>query len=315
VFLGVLLYTACAIAVIPSTRALRLVHVAGFAALPGLLAAGLHLAGDGALLGFDAWIVGLAGFPLLVLAMARPLLPVMALALAESAVVIVSAVLDPTVSPLEVLAPVTQTPMFVGLLSYGVAAVRRVRGNAEVEERVMAGAAARTQTAEARQRVIETHYTWLRSEVGPFLEGVAAGELDLDDPAVQGRASVLALAIRDELALPAQLNAEVRQLIASARDRGISVSTRAIDEYAAVPPELARILEVLVAADGLTGITVSLPREARPQLRVVVRPRLTPDQSARAAASLAHGSVEIDEDDLVSIISFTPGDRSRVGRR
>jgi signal transduction histidine kinase len=312
VYAGVLGYGVCCIVAIPWLRALRWVHAAGFVVLPALLAAGLYLAGPGSLQGFEAWVVGLASFPVLILAMARPLAPVLLLAGLESAVVATAAVLDPAVRPLDVLAPITQTPMFVGLLAYGVAAVRRVRKDAETEERSAAAALALSQSAESRQRVIETHYAWLHSDVRPFLDAVADGHLHPADGAVQRRASVLALAIRDELALPAQISPEVRQLIAAARDRGTRVRVRATDEWAPVPPELAQVLTVLAAGGRHTDITVSLPQEATPQLRVVVRPRLQPAERAAVVAVLADGMLEMDEDVLASIITFTPDNAERA---
>jgi signal transduction histidine kinase len=306
VFVGVLGYGVCCIVAVPWPTALRWIHAAGFVVLPALLAAGLYLAGPGSLQGFECWIVGLASFPVLVLAMARPLVPVLLLAGLESAVVATAAVLDPGLRPLDVLAPITQTPMFVGLLAYGVAAVRRVRTNAETEERAAAAALALSQSAESRQRVIETHYAWLHSDVRPFLDAVADGDLHPAEAAVQQRASVLALAIRDELALPAQIGPEVRQLIAMARSQGTRVRVRATDEWAPVPPELAQVLTVLTSGGRHTDITVSLPQEATPQLRVVVRPRLLPPDRAATVAVLANGMLEMDEDDLASIITFTP---------
>lgn len=306
VFAGVLAYGACCVVAIPWPSVLRALHTGAFVVLPALLATGLYLAGPGALLGFECWIVGLASFPVLILAMARPLLPVLLLAVLESAVVAVAAVVDPTVRPLDVLAPITQTPMFVGLLAYGVSAVRRVRHTAETEERAAAAALALTQAAESRQRVIETHYAWLHSDVRPFLDAIADGDLDPDDQAVQRQAPVLALAIRDELALPAQISPEVRRLIATARRRGTRVRVRATDEWSPVPPELEQILSVLATGDRHTDITISLPQEATLELRVVVRPRLEVSDRAAMLDVLRGEAVEVDEDDLASIISLTP---------
>ena len=308
VFGGVLAYLICCIVAIPSPEVLRRTHQAGFVVLPGLLAAGLYLGGAGSLRGFEGWVVGLAGLPVLLLAMARPAAPVLALALLESAVVAAAAVLDPLVTPVDVLAPITQTPMFAALMVWGVLAIRRVRSTAVLDEDAASAASALTQTLEVRQRAIETHVAWLDSDVRAFLDAVGDGDLDPTDPAVQQRASVLALAVRDELALPAHLGPSLRQLIATTRSHGIRVRVRAGEDGSAGSehPQLVKLFELLAGSDEIAEVTVSLPQEASPQLRVVVRPRLSRVTYAAVVAHFGADLLEIDEDDLVTIMTLEP---------
>ena len=57
---------------------------------------------------------------------------------------------------------------------------------------------------------------------------------------------------------------------------------------------------------------MSLPQKTSPGLRVVVRPGLSPPQRAAAVALLEGETLEIDEDDLVSIITLTSLDLERT---
>jgi signal transduction histidine kinase len=314
VLAGVLAYVVCCVVAVPWPAALRRLHHAGYVVLPALLAAGLYLAGPGSLRSFDSWVVGLASVPVLLLAMARPPRPVVALALLESGVVAAAAVIDPVVSPLDVLAPITQTPMFAGLMVWGVSAVQRVRRTGELDEAAAAAALALTQAVGARQRAIETHVEWLGSDVKPFLAAVADEELDPTDPAVHRRASVLALGVRDELAIPAQLSAEVRRHIAVARSRGTRVHVRASDEWSpdAAQGDLEKVLGLLAESEGVAEITVSCPQKSSAGLTVVVRPALSMTQRAAAEALLGAKTVEIDDDDIVSIITLTSFDLERT---
>jgi two-component sensor histidine kinase len=306
---GVLAYTAWCVVAVPWPAALRYTHGAGFVVLPGLLAAGLYLAGEGALRGFDCWIVGMSGIPVVLLAMVRQAAPVLTLAVLESTVVAAAAVLDPSLTPLDVLAPVTQTPMFVALVVYGIGAIQRVRVSAEVHERALSAALVHRQAIDVRQEALGTHYRWLDTDVRPFLEAVADGGADPADGAVQERANVLALAVRDELAVPAQLGEPVRRHIADARRQGIRVRVRASDHWSPTAHhhrELEGLLGLLATDGDVTDISVSLPQPSTP-LRVVVRPRLSSHQHAAALALLGARLLDIDEDDLASILTVHPG--------
>lgn len=309
--LGVVAYLAWCVLAVPRPVALRYAHQAGFLVLPGLLALGLHTAGNGSLLSFDSWVVGLAGIPVILLAMVRPARSVLALAGLESCVVTVAAVLDPTLSPLEVLSPITQTPMFVGLVVYGVSAIARVRRAADAHELALLSALAQREEIAARERALGWHHAWLGREVRPFLEEVAAAQLDPGDRDVQQRAGVLAHAVRDELAAPAQLAEPLRRHIESARVRGIRVRVRASDGCSptAEHGELEQLMALLSTSDGVTDITVSLPHAATPHPRVVVRPRLSGLQHSAALNLLGDQLLDIDDDDLASIITLYPGQR------
>ncbi|MFA6574991.1 MAG: ATP-binding protein, partial [Nocardioides sp.] len=308
VCLGVIGYLAWVVLAVPRPVALRYAHQAGFLVLPGLLAVGLYTAGESGLRSFDCWIVGLSGIPVVLLAMVRPTYPVLALAGLESAVVTAAAVLDPTITPLDVLSPITQTPMFVGLVVYGVSAIARVRRAADAHEVALSSALARSQEVAAREHALGSHYAWLSSEVRPFLEAVADAEADPDESEVQQRAGVLALAVRDELSVPAQLPEAFRQHIASARQRGIRVRVRASDQWSPTTghSKLEELLGLLSGDESLTDITLSLPRTSAP-LRVVVRPRLSTLQHSAAVRLLGARLLDIDEDDLASIITLHPG--------
>lgn len=304
---GVVAYIAWCVLTVPWPRALRHAHLAGFVILPGLLAVGLYTAGDGALLGFESWIVGLAGIPVILMAMARPTRSVLALAGLESGVVTVAAVLDPTLSPLEVLSPITQTPMFVGLVVYGVSAIARVRRAADAHEVALSSALAQSEEIAARDHALGLHYAWLSSEVQPFLEMVGGGEADPGQSDVRQRASVLALAVRDELAVPAQLPEGYRRHLASARRLGIRVRVRASDQwsFSRQHRELEELLELLATDPNLTELTLSLHQTSGTP-RVVVRPRLSTRQHSAAVSLLGAHLRDIDEDDLASIITLHP---------
>jgi hypothetical protein len=297
--------TWCVIAV-PWPTVLRYTHWVGLVVLPGLLAAGLHIAGPGSLRGFESWIVGMCGIPVVLLAMLRPAGQVLALAALESGIVAVAAVLDPSLGPLDVLAPITQTLMFVVLVVYGNGAIKRVRRSADDQEQVVSTALAERQEMAVRQRILGSHFEWLRTDVRPFLEAVAAEDINPGDQTAQERAKTLALAVRDELAVPAQLPEPVRRHIARARQHGIRVRVRATDLWAPGLPDgrLDGLLDLLSGDPDLSDITLSLPKPSSP-LRVVVRPRLSTRQHA-ALALLGSGTVEIDEDDLASIITVHP---------
>ncbi|MDP2775453.1 MAG: hypothetical protein Q8O61_18010, partial [Nocardioides sp.] len=307
VCVGVVGYLAWCVLAVPRPVALRYAHQAGFVVLPGLLALGLYTGGEGGLRSFDSWIVGLCGIPVILLAMTRPMFPVLALAGLESGVVTAAAVLDPTLTPLDVLSPITQTPMFVGLVLYGVSAITRVRRAADAQELSLSAALAHSEEVAARGRALGSHYAWLRSDVRPFLDAVADAELDPAHHDVRRRAHVLALAVRDELSLPAQLPDTFRQHIASARRRGIRVRVRASDEWSptAEHGELGELLGLLADDEGLTDITLSLTPTAAPP-RVVVRPRLSTNQHSAAVSLLGAQLLDIDEDDLASIITLHP---------
>src|SRR5664279_1960938 len=95
----------------------------------------------------------------------------------------------------------------------------------------------------------------------PFMDGVAAGDLDPADPAIRQRATVLEAAVRDDIRLGACLDDRARTLVAHARTCGRQIEINAEPDVTGLLPAdlISRLLKAALDDDppDRTVLTVS----------------------------------------------------------
>ncbi len=298
---------AVAVITAAGTRWVPLIGVVAMVCLPILNAIGLANAGDGAVLSFRSWSIGMTGN--VALAMAASLPPTWPLfaAIGISATTWWAAVVDPTVSPIEAIGAILQTLFFtVAGLLVARSILLAWRGTSQAfdlarHSRAEALLAAVNELSRAEQA------ERLGDDLGDFL-AAAAVDLDLADPKVKREASVLAARVRDELEQPGAWPAAVREELDSARRRGAIVVVRSTAP-APWPAQANRLIISLLSATTTEQLTITIrANEESISVRGVVKPPWSPRQSdslknAVTTQGLAT-SVAIDTDDDATLVDL-----------
>lgn len=262
-----------AVAAVTALRSLTrpLVLVIG-AALCLLTWWGLGVAGPGATADFGSWVVSVACVSLFTLACFVPTLDLLLLGTALSATTLLWTWQDGT--PLaEAQDPISQPLVLAIALGASAAALRWARAGAARAELDLVDSLRRDAVRASRTRSIPGREASLRRDLTPFLTGIADGSILLGDPDVAARAHHLAVQVRDEIQLAGVLDDELRDLISTAREAGLSVTFRTSGDVAPSPalaPLLRRVIDPAVHQQ----ITLSLPEDGRPYTRLVVVPGL-----------------------------------------
>ncbi len=265
-----------ATALLLSRRPARPLEVVGLGAVVSVLVAGgLTLADDGALLSAESWVVGYGAVVLALVAFeARWWAGLVAMAL-EVGTVVVSAALDPSLAPLEPVGALVTPVVVVGLATVLGTGLRRGRAAIELTETVLAAQDEDRAWRSGRAAAREVHLEHLRTDVVPFLEAVVAEGGDAtvvgSDPAQTAR--VLGELCRDDLHLARPLPAGTRAVVRRARERGVTVSIRAAGHRFTFPDQVWSALEEVLASTAAGHVvTVLPPHRVGDPVRIVAVP-------------------------------------------
>lgn len=201
---------------------------ATFSLLVVLLGLGLWLAGPGALLRYDSWIVGAVAMDLTILAFVSPLRVTFLMGAVASGVVAGATVLDPTISPRDAVLGVVQCLTYPMAGAGTALLLRRMDEAARVSDHEVELWHYERDRRRERALAIEEQLALLLSRVRPFLRGIVDGTLRVADPAVRSQAAILAQESRDDLYLPGVFDADTRSALQRARRRGATVSARLV---------------------------------------------------------------------------------------
>ncbi len=247
---------------------LRFVALATLTTL-GLLVAGLAVAGNGALLSLDSWVLGYCGIVLTILAFEAPVLWSLGTLIVNLLLVAGWAALDPTLRPLEPVGSLGTVVLVIGTgILLGAALRRSVRIISEAEADRAAQQEERAWRAQ-RRRAREVHLVHLDSDVVPFFEALL--DSTADDPAP--RAAVLSAQCRDQLYLTQPLPEHTRTAARDARYRGVTLTIRTSTGHGQVPTAGWRALDAILAAAGPSHtVTVVPSRGSTASVRIVIVP-------------------------------------------
>lgn len=259
-------------------------------------AAGLWLAGDGALLDYRSWIVGMGTTLLLLLAFDAPLVQVVAAVAAQEAVMVWFAWRDPQITVFEPVGSLS-TPVVVCGLGFGLGALLRYGTRLMRRSEAMLAAQLDDQAwLEAQIHARRVHLAHLRDEVGPVLTAVAEGEA-VD----RGQVAALSARCRDRLLLGRALPDDLRSAVDAARARGSQVTFRSVDDRAGWPAGLDTTLLALLRVAPTSIVTV-FPADGP---RVVVVSALGGRERRSLARDLGDAAV-LDDAELRTIVRLSP---------
>ncbi len=186
---------------------------------PIAVVAGLHLAGPGALRGFDSWIVGIAGISIFVLCFVGPVSAALVTLAAVFAAIWVMASLDPTMGVADATAPLSQTLLHAGV-AFGTAyVIHRFGAATRHNHALIVDQFLASERERNRLSLLET----IDHDVRTLLERAASGGIDPEDAETAKTAEVQARRIRDEILAPGLITPTTRHAIDRARARGVSV--------------------------------------------------------------------------------------------
>lgn len=267
----------------------------------GTLAIGLSLAGDGALLDFRGWVVGMSTALIVLYAFDAPARYVVPCVAAHVGVILAFAARDPQIGVLDPLGALA-TPISNSVFSLCFGALLR-RGTRMIRRSEAVLAALQDDEAwhEAQVQARERHLVELRAEVSPVLEDLVAGR-DIDRAAV----AVLAGRCRDALSLGEPMAAELRAAVDGARASGMRVTFRVAGEEG-WPAGLDQVIRATLALRCSEVVTAYAGADPR----VVVVPPLG-GASERALMGDLRDSARVVTDDVRSVIRLSPDAPTRA---
>ncbi len=304
-----LIATALAVAVV-SAAGTPWVHPVGalnLIAAPMLNVIALLNAGDGALLGFRGWSVGLTGNVAIAMAASLPAAWPLATAAAISASSTWVAMNDPTISPSDTLGAILQ-PVFFTLAGVLVAqTLLRAWRSTTLAFDDARHSRAQALLAEVHAIAQDEQADRLGEDLGAFLAS-AADDLDLNDPEVKREAAVLAARVRDELEQPGAWPPQVRHALDEARRRGAVVTVRS-NTPTPWPAQVHCLMTALLAQATTQRLTITI-RAGNDSINVrgVVDPPFLAQQTdslkAEVAANCQTSTIVIDSDDDAMVIDL-----------
>ena len=242
------------------------------------------------LLSLQSWPVFAAGAIAGLLALEATWRQVGVLGVAAFGTVVAFAGRDDYVDILEPLNALVVPSVFV-VAAFSIGALLR-RGSATIAvQRAVAAMQAEEQawleaSRASRRRVAEQ----LRSDVGPFLQRFADGDVEVTADLRQ-RAMALAAQCRDLLSHDDGIPAEVRSAILASRARGMTVNVRVGSEATAdMWMLLQAVLRRVPHADAVTILPTSTPGSAR----VTVLPRLRAKEAAAVHVDLIGSNIALE---------------------
>lgn len=230
-------------------------------------AIGLSIAGNGALLDYRAWVVSFVTGLLLFMAFeSKPsylLLPVGTLV----ALMVLAAAGDPTVGTLEPVGWLASPIVYCGFSSLFGVLLRRSTHEIRSASDELAKHLEEAAWLDTLDRAYTVHLATLTEEVAPLLDSVIA---DGPDAQTLLDARVLHARCRDEIVLQSPLPTPLREALAHARARGMSVNFRADESRVTWQAPMSSLLGTILAIESVRTVTVM--QGTRP--RIVVLPAL-----------------------------------------
>ena len=267
-----------------------------------LLCLGLALAGRGALLGFDSWIVEFSCVVIFTLSFFVSFRALMSLAVALTGGMMLWCGIDPAVTVGQASDPILQPIFYAMALGATAAGFLSLNTTAALAEKK----AARSLLLEANRAVAADvdadRLARLKTTLEPFLHGVANRTIDVSAPESIERAHALALETRDELYLTGLLDDGLRLLLAATRESGTTVTIRP----STLKPSGNHAITMLRAALDPTTVDeafLSLPEPASPYTRLVLIPAADTETTERLATRLRGIGATVTTDDHATIIT------------
>lgn len=260
----------------------------------GLLGLGIWLSGDGALLDFRGWVVGMTSALVMLFAFGAPVGATSVAAVALEAVVLWSAAHDPTIGVWDPVGALLTPAVLCGFSAFFGALLHRGSRVIRQQEALLAAALDDQAWLDAQEAARSVHLATLRDDIAPVLSAVTRGE-----SIAPRRAAVLSARCRDELYLADPLCREVRQAVDTARESGTQVTFRF--GTAAMTGQLNAALVTVLTETSAQLVTV-FPGE---DSRLVVLPALGPGWQQRIAAAIGPG-LTVASDAERTIIAVAP---------
>lgn len=261
--------------------------------------AGLVLAGDGALMSLESWIVGFCADLLAVIGLEVAVGTLAVLTVLQVGTVAAYAAHDPTITVFEPSGALL-TPVALALLAATLGGTLR-RGDRRLElddavRRARAEEAGwQTRLTEAQQRYLGR----ITGDIAGFLALLDAG--GVVDEAVRQRAAVLAQRCRDDLLQAEPLPAELADAIAAARSAGVVVNLRqgAIDD-----PRLRELLVSVLASSAPRSVTAVTPSAVAPARLVVMPPLRSADLNAISRGVPSPDALSAEHDEVCTRLAL-----------
>lgn len=285
-------------AMLMGRRAPRTAEVAAFGGgVCAVTALGLVVAGPGALMTLDSWVVGACSVTIALLAFEAALLPVSLVVLAQMAVVVAAAALDPTVAPLQPIGALV-VPVLLGGVAAILGTLLRASRVPIADHEVTLRAAAAHEAWNGRFAVVRARQLdEVAARVVPLLDRVLAvppASTEVASDELRAAARTASQQCRDDLPFTRPLSAAAHRALARLRAEGAEVAIRGGDER--MPPEAVEALleYALAGATRAEHITI-FPAHAGCGPRLVLRPGLVDDDLRALAAQ--HGlRLRVDEE-------------------
>lgn len=269
----------------------------------GADAFGLWLAGPHALGSFKSWVVGFVGAIVAATVFAVPPRWWPVLVLPSVAVVLATAAAN-GFGIFGVTGPVSATvtaPLVIGLLGVRLRSDQRAAGEDAAQLRSLALQAERARVRSAAQNA---SLAAARASALPLLREVAGGAVSPVDPAVQARARVAALAMRDELVQPGRLDPLLRHRLDVARAAGAAVRLGDGGRAAQVAAGLRLVERVLDVRPAPRTVVARFPDDG--SAVVQVSPALVIDPRSPLGQWLAELPITVTHTGFATTLRATP---------
>ncbi|RYC11066.1 sensor histidine kinase [Nocardioides zhouii] len=270
---------------------------------------GIAMLPAGAMLDFRSWSIGMSALPLVVFVLSLPF-PV-ALAVLTSHVLIVLG------------APQVRPDLTLGLVPWGslnavitcpvpsmvLGSLIRRQGRALGDQHERELALEHRRAAEEWQAAMtDLYFAHVRLEVLPWLEEIADGSRDPDDPETAVRARLLAVAARDDLYAPGFFDDALRADVAHFRSSGGAVELRAGLVPGGFDRPVGTVLRGLLPVSAGRRIIVSPPVAPEQHVRISVVPAPHEGDLERLREGVARSfESDVDAFRAVLLIDDLPG--------
>ncbi len=238
------------------------VQVIGIAVLPA-----------GAMLDFRSWSIGMSALPLVVFVLSLPFSVALAVLTSHVLIVLGAAQLRPDLTlglvPWGSLNAVITCPVPSMVLGSLIRRQGRTLGDQHERELALEH---RRAAEEWQAAMTDLYFTHVRLEVLPWLEEIADGSRDPDDPETVTRARLFAVAARDDLYAPGFFDDALRADVAHFRSGGGAVELRAGLVPGGFDRPVGSVLRGLLPVSAGRRIIVSPPVAPERHVRISVVP-------------------------------------------
>lgn len=267
----------------------------------GIVWVGLQLAGEGSLVNYNSWVISATSVPVALVCFYSPGLWVAA-AVLPMAITVLAEAQASGVSYGDAGGAISAS--LLGLLGYFLgAALRDSRAKIDEEESLTYRVAQEAYRRQVAANEGAARFDPVRRSLVPWLQSVAEGDRRLSDPATWQEAHRLAIAMRDELAVPGVLDDVIRHRIAEVRAAGVTVEIlEPEDDPVDVAPCLRLFDRCLDYANVLEHIEVQLATRHDRASHVTVTPHLDRVQVAHIVRGLQDDAWRVEHDTFATTV-------------